>query len=96
MVNQDDIVPHIPPTSNFLSTIPDLPQQLSAIQVRPYVHVGEFEFIDQDGSFVDRDEPGTIEKGVRLAKLVVERKLKNLFEDHFIKESYVAKVMTGK
>jgi hypothetical protein len=82
---QDDIVPHLPPSSVFLdilSAIPLIGKRFKALARHGYASVGSLRFIDWKGQIVNDSQGLELERAGHLAKLIVEAQFERIAADH--------------
>lgn len=82
---QDDIVPHLPPSSvllDILSAIPLIGKHFKALARHGYASVGTLKFINWKGQTVNESRGLELERAGHLAKLIVEGQFERIAGDH--------------
>lgn len=82
----DDIVPHLPPSDEFVAMFKDIPQIGPTVQklTLGYASVGDLHFIDWSGNFVPDTPLLRLERFASLAKLLVTFGFATIVADHSI------------
>jgi hypothetical protein len=82
----DDIVPHLPPSDEFITMFSNIPQIGPTVQklTRGYASVGDLHFIDWSGTLVADTPLLRFERFAHLAKLMVTFGFATIVADHSI------------
>ncbi|MFI4948927.1 MAG: lipase family protein [Alphaproteobacteria bacterium] len=82
----DDIVPHLPPSDEFVAMFKNIPEIGPTVQklTLGYASVGDLHFIDWDGNFVPDTPLLRLERFASLAKLLVTFGFATIVADHSI------------
>jgi len=82
----DDIVPHLPPSDEFVAMFKDIPEIGSTVQklTLGYASAGDLHFIDWSGNFVPDTPLLRLERFTHLAKLMVTLGFATIVADHSI------------
>jgi len=96
--NQDDLVPHLPPSPFLIKILAARDSRLKDLKSRGYSHVGTLEFYNWNGKFQE-DNSGSFgletERRLHLLALAPLGQVNELWEDHFIQTGYLAHVQGG-
>ena len=82
----DDIVPHLPPSDEFVAMFRNIPQFSATLEnlTRGYVSVGELHFIDWDGNLVGDTPLLRFDRFAHLARLMTTFGFATIVADHSI------------
>ena len=82
----DDIVPHLPPSDEFIAMFGNIPQIGPTVKnlTRGYASAGDLHFIDWSGNFVADTWLLPFERFAHLAKLMMTRGFATIVADHSI------------
>jgi Lipase (class 3) len=90
--NEDDIVPHLPPTSWLLKALAQ-ETMFSNLTSRAYVAVGTLEFLNWEGGITVGDSSFLdIERRLHLIAVIATGKIKELAGDHSLANEYMPKI----
>jgi hypothetical protein len=94
--NDNDLVPHLPPTAQLLSFLGRLDPRLSGLKARAYDHAGVLEYLDSQGQLTEGNSDNSLDIfGQRMRSffhLLVTGQLKQVATDHSIENEYIPKI----
>jgi triacylglycerol lipase len=96
--NRDDIVPHLPSTSQLLDRLQDLPKMgdwFRRLERLNYESVGKLQYIDRDGDIVGESWSLNLRRLKHLFKMLREGKFGKIVNDHKLLGGYCAAVCPG-
>jgi hypothetical protein len=94
--NNNDLVPHLPPTAQLLDFLGEVDQRLAGLKARAYDHAGVLEYLDSRGALTEGDPRNSLEIfGQRMGsffRLLISGQIKQLATDHSLENQYIPKI----
>jgi hypothetical protein len=91
--NQEDLVPHLPPTTPLLAFLAQIDARLSGLSSHGYHHVGLLEFLNWTGTVTEGSTFAfDVERLAHLAELVPVGKIQKVAQDHSLEKQYIPKL----
>jgi Lipase (class 3) len=94
--NDNDLVPHLPPTAQLLSFLGRVDRRLGGLIARAYDHAGVLEYLDSQGHCTEGTSDNSLDIfGHRMSsffRLLVTGQIKQVATDHSISNQYIPKV----
>jgi hypothetical protein len=91
--NDNDLVPHLPPTAPLLSLLNHIDSRLGDLVAQGYDHAGMLEYLDSDGDRFQGDPYMVLGPRIEsFVKLLVTGRVKQVATDHSIADQYIPKI----
>jgi hypothetical protein len=91
--NQDDLVPHLPPTTPVLAFLAQIDSRLSGLSSHGYHHVGLLEFLNWTGTVTEGSSFALdVERLGHLVQLLPPGHFQKLARDHSLEKQYIPKL----
>jgi hypothetical protein len=94
--NDNDLVPHLPPTAQLLAFLGRVDQRLSGLVARAYDHAGVLEYLDSQGQLTEGNAENSLDIfGQRMKSffhLLLTGQIRQVATDHSVLNEYIPKI----
>jgi hypothetical protein len=91
--HQDDLVPHLPPTTPLLAFLAQIDPRLSGLSSHGYHHVGLLEFLNRTGTITEGSSFALdVDRLSHLAQLIPAGQIQKVAHDHSLRKQYIPKI----